>query len=68
MNEMPETAHLNAQLGRVVIRVGAFNVRASIRVTPTGLLSIGGLVGTVLVSTALLVWTAGAVKRGHLLK
>jgi len=53
----------NVQSARLALRAGTVNFRVNVQVTPTGLLSIGALVGTILVSTAALVWAAGSVRR-----
>lgn len=39
-------------------KVGSLGGRAELHVTPTGLLSIGALVSSILLSTAILVWAA----------
>lgn len=44
---------------------GPVSLKLEVRVTPAGLLAIGGLVSGILLSTAVLVWTATAVPRRH---
>jgi hypothetical protein len=44
---------------------GPVTLRAEVRVTPKGLLAVGALVSGVLLSTAVLVWTATSVARRH---
>ncbi|MFN3669748.1 MAG: hypothetical protein ACK4VY_10600 [Brevundimonas sp.] len=52
----PQTARLDLKAGPAALTV-------DVQVTPTGLLAIGGLVGAILLSTAVLVWTATGPKR-----
>ncbi|MDY6924838.1 MAG: hypothetical protein SWI22_12890 [Pseudomonadota bacterium] len=51
------------QTARLALKAGSAAMTLKVRVTPTGLLAIGGLVGTILLSTAVLVWTATGPKR-----
>jgi len=55
----------NLQTAEIDLRLGSFSTQAKVRVTPGGLLAIGGLVGCILLSTAVLVWTATSVRRKH---
>jgi hypothetical protein len=54
-----------ANSATVIVRGGRARAMARVRVTPTGLLAIGGLVSSILLSTAALVWVATAVPRRH---
>lgn len=46
-------------------RLGSFSTRLNLRMTPNGLLAVGGLVGCILLSVAAVVWTATSVRRKH---
>ena len=48
----------NRQTSRLNMAAGPFSLQAKLSVTPTGLLSIAALVGTVLLTTAVLVQAA----------
>lgn len=54
----PQTVALDA-------KAGAFSAHVDLRMTPTGLLAVGGLVSSILLSVAALVWTATSVRRKH---
>jgi hypothetical protein len=54
-----------AQTAKLEIAAGPLRVKARLTVTPAGLLAIGGLVSGILLSTAVLVWTATSVARRH---
>jgi hypothetical protein len=56
--EAPQTAMIELTGGPVTLR-------AEVRVTPKGLLAVAALVSGVLLSTAVLVWTATSVARRH---
>ncbi|MBN9409367.1 MAG: hypothetical protein J0H69_09485 [Burkholderiales bacterium] len=45
--------------------MGRFTADATVQATPAGLLAVGGLVSCILLSTAVLVWTATSVRRQH---
>ena len=60
----PAQTH-NLQTAEIDLRLGSFSAQAKVRVTPGGLLAIGGLVGCILLSTAVLVWSATSVRRKH---
>ena len=47
------------------LRAGNTRIGAKVKVTPSGLLAIGGLVSSVLLSTAALVWVSTTVARRH---
>lgn len=47
------------------LRAGPARLRVRVDVTPAGLVAIGGLVSSILLSTAVLVWSATAVPRRH---
>jgi len=53
------------QTATIELAGGPVSFRAELRVTPKGLLAIGGLVTGVLLSTAAVVWTATSVARRH---
>ena len=53
------------QNARLDLRAGPVSLKLEVRVTPAGLLAIGGLVSGILLSTAVLVWSATAVPRRH---
>ena len=44
---------------------GPVKLSAKVRVTPAGLLAIGGLVSGILLSTAVVVWVSTSVARRH---
>jgi hypothetical protein len=53
------------QTAKVTVRMGRFTADATVQATPAGLLAVGGLVSCILLSTAVLVWTATSVRRQH---
>lgn len=55
----------DAQSAVVDFEGGPVRVHAEVRLTPRGILAIGGLVSGILISTAVLVWTATSVARRH---
>lgn len=63
MDEQDKKAQ--TQTAEVDLRLGNFTAQARVRATPAGLLAVGGLVGCILLSTAVLVWTATSVRRKH---
>lgn len=52
----PQTAELDADIGSASVKLKA-------RMTPSGLLAVGGLVSGILLSVTALVWAATAMKR-----
>ena len=54
-----------SQQASLELRAGGFELTARVQVTRAGLLAIGGLVSSILLSTAALVWTATSVRRRH---
>jgi hypothetical protein len=44
---------------------GPVSLRMEVRLSPAGILAIGGLVSGILLSTAAVVWTATSVARRH---
>ena len=59
-NELPVAAQ-----AAVSFRTRSMTFEARVTVTPATLLAIGGMVGTILLSTAVLVWTGTSVRRRH---
>ena len=53
------------QHARLDLQAGPVSLKMEVRVSPAGLLAIGGLVSGILLSTAVLVWSATAVPRRH---
>jgi hypothetical protein len=53
------------QHARLDLQAGPVSLAMEVRVTPGGLLAIGGLVSGILLSTAVLVWSATAAPRRH---
>ena len=53
------------QVALLEMSLGKAQVKIRVRVTPTGLLAIGGLVSGILLSTAALVWVSNSVVRRH---
>lgn len=51
------------QLADLDARLGHASLQLRLRMTPSGLLAVGGLVGTILLSVTALVWAATAVPR-----
>lgn len=47
------------------LKAGEFKLAAKVKVTNVGLLAIGGLVSSILLSTTALVWVATSVTRRH---
>ncbi len=47
-----------SQEARLSVRVGGAMLQAEVRVSPAGLLAIGGMVGMILLGSAAIVWTA----------
>lgn len=60
MTDQPEP-----QEARLTLKAGSLALKARVRVTPAGLLAIGGLVSSILLSTAVLVWSATGTIRRH---
>lgn len=58
-------AELEGQVALVKMSLGKAKVKIRVRVTPQGLLAIGGLVSSILLSTAVLVWVSTTVVRRH---
>ena len=50
------------QTAEITMTAGSLTVNMKARATPAGLLAVGGLVGCILLSTAVLVWTATSVR------
>lgn len=50
--------HIPSNSAAVRLRVGKAKFAARVTATPAGLVAVGGLVSSILVSTAVLVWTA----------
>ncbi|NQE61970.1 hypothetical protein [Caulobacter sp. RHG1] len=46
-------------------RWGAMTSRAEVRVTPLGILAIGGMLSAVLLSTAVVVWASTSIGRAR---
>jgi hypothetical protein len=70
MTELPDdprAADRNAdgQVARLDLSFGSAKVKVRVHVTPAGLLAIGGLVSSILLSTAALVWVATSAARRH---
>jgi hypothetical protein len=61
----PVPAASEPQKARLKLNAGPASLTLHVRVTPTGLLAIGGLVSGILLSTAVLVWSATSVPRRH---
>lgn len=63
----PRAADLDpgGQVALLEMSLGKAQVKVRVRVTPTGLLAIGGLVSGVLLSTAALVWVSTSAVRRH---
>lgn len=53
------------QHARLELEAGPVSLKLEVRVSPAGLMAIGGLVSGVLLSTAALVWSATAAPRRH---
>jgi len=53
------------QVALLEMSLGKAQVKIRVRVTPTGLLAMGGLVSGILLSTAALVWVSTSVVRRH---
>lgn len=49
----------------VTLRAGKVRFGAKVKVTDKGLLAIGGLVSSILISTAVVVWVSTGVARRH---
>lgn len=64
MTDSPPTAS-EAQAAVIAFKAGPVDFRAEIRLTPAGVLAIGALVTGVLLSTAVIVWSATSVAREH---
>ncbi|MDP1872721.1 hypothetical protein [Phenylobacterium sp.] len=54
---------LEPNTAAISLRVRESRFVAKVKVTPAGLLAIGGLVSGILLSTSVLVWTATSVAR-----
>lgn len=55
----------DGQVAQLEMSLGKAHMKVRVRVTPTGLLAIGGLVSGILLSTAALVWVSTSVVRRH---
>jgi len=64
MSDNPLSAS-DPQTAVVEFKAGPVSLRLDIRLSPAGILAIGGLVTGVLMSTAAVVWTATGVARRH---
>ena len=53
------------QVALLEMSLGKAQVKVRVRVTPMGLMAIGGLVSGILLSTAALVWVSTSVVRRH---
>jgi hypothetical protein len=53
------------QVALLEMSLGKAQVKVRVRLTPTGLMAIGGLVSGILLSTAALVWVSTSVVRRH---
>jgi hypothetical protein len=53
------------QVARLRLRAGPMSLGLTVRMTPAGLLALGGLVSGILLSTTALVWAATATPRRH---
>lgn len=54
-----------SQTAKLALKAGPLRLRSEVQVTPAGLVAIGGLVSSILLSTAVLVWVATSVPRRH---
>ncbi len=61
----PSKAREDPEAVDIRLRAGPLRLRTSARMTPAGLMAIGGLVSSILLSTAALVWVATSVARRH---
>jgi hypothetical protein len=53
------------QIAEMRATAGRLRFRARVQVTPAGLLAIGGMVSSILLSTTALVWASTSVARRH---
>jgi hypothetical protein len=53
------------QAARLVVQTRSASLRMGVRVTPAGILAIGGLVSSILLSTSALVWVSVSQARRH---
>ncbi|GEM_PF-1914719 len=60
----PHAAHA-PQTAEVDVGLGSASAHVKARMTPSGLLAVGGLVGGILLSVTALVWAATSVQRAH---
>ena len=58
-----ETAPLNT--ARASLRIGRVRMSAKVEMTTGGIAAVGGLVASILLSTAALVWVSTSVARRH---
>lgn len=65
MTDAPSPTPVPLSQASLELRAGAFELKMHVEVTPGALLAIGGLVGSILLSTSVLVWTATSVRRRH---
>lgn len=64
MTDLP-AAPASSEAAALELRAGAFELTVRVTMTPAGLLAVGGLVSSILLSTAALVWTATSTRRRH---
>ena len=66
MTDLPANpASTELQTAELDFKAGPVSLQARVRVTPMGLAAIGGLVSSILLSSAVIVWTATSVARRH---
>ncbi len=54
---------VEVQSAEIIVQAHAPQFRASVQITPRGLLAIAALVSSILVSTCGIVWVAGVTRR-----
>lgn len=63
MSQLPTLK--DSQAARLVLQTRNASLRMGVRVTPTGILAIGGLVSSILLSTSALVWVSMSQGKRH---
>ena len=62
---MTDTASPPPARAHLTLHAGPVRLETRLSITPAGLLAVGGLVSSILLSTAVVVWVSTSVARRH---
>lgn len=65
IDDIPHPPIAEDQIAELDLTTRPLRLRARVRLSPAGILAVGGLVSGILLSTAALVWTSTSVARRH---